>query len=143
MSLINCQESWFNRYNNYDGIKSLFIGPNERSNLEYLSLANADIRLQKNLDALIDNFIADHRTLKEVDLSIRPLGFQYDDKILIQGSAGRDVPRPRRPDLIKVKKLLSKAGNLHKKHSCNKKYSILDGSDEWASLKPKQGIRGL
>lgn len=79
LSLINCHESWFNRYNNYDGIKSLFIGPNERSNLEYLSLASADIRLQKNLDALIDNFIADHRTLKEVDLSIRPLGFQYDD----------------------------------------------------------------
>ena len=38
--------------------------------MEYLSIAGAKIRAQKHLDALIENFIADHRTLKEVNLSI-------------------------------------------------------------------------
>ena len=69
MSLIGCEESFENYYKRHDGIEKLFIGSNQKSNLEYLSLDGAAIRVQKHLDALID-FIADHRTLKEVNLSI-------------------------------------------------------------------------
>ena len=70
LSLMGCEESdGHNFYNRDDGIEKLFTSCDEKSNLEYLSLDGAAICVQKHLDALID-FIADHRTLKEVNLSI-------------------------------------------------------------------------
>ena len=67
---MSCQESEGNHYDRQDGIEKLFIGPIEKSNLEYLSLQDAGILQKTHLDALIEHFIADHPTLKEVDLSI-------------------------------------------------------------------------
>ena len=68
MFLIGCEESL--SYRQFYGIEKLFVGPNEKSNLEYLSLFGADIQVQKHLDDIIEHFIADHPKLKEVDLSI-------------------------------------------------------------------------
>ena len=115
LSLINCRESWCNRYFTYDALENLFIGLNERSNLEYLSLSGAEIEVQKNLDNLINYFIADHRALKEVNLSISPVGFQ-------NGASHFMLSKLKKP---------------------NKRHGYVRDEDEWASLRPKLGICGL
>ena len=121
LTLHNCREDWRNRYSTYDAIEDLFIGLNERSNLEYLSLAGAEIQVQKNLDNLIDYFIADHRTLKEVNLSISPVGFQngvYSYFMIDRNFVLLNLKKP------------------------NKRHGYVGEDDEWASLRPKLGIRG-